>query len=214
MAGAAGATTAPWTGIHRGEPMMTDLDKGFPGGGEPPRQEGGSMPFFPAPPAGPPPSTGGPARPVMPSPPPGVPGPREPNEPRPPAHAAGNEPSAQAAAPSGGPAAVVKGRITIEDQVIEKIAVLAALEVSGVAGSVARASGAAAPADARPEVRVHLHDDEASVDLGVAVEYGCVVMDVAKEVKANVARAVGRMLGMRVAAVNVSVEDVRSPASR
>ncbi|MBG6090276.1 Asp23/Gls24 family envelope stress response protein [Actinomadura viridis] len=118
---------------------------------------------------------------------------------------------------------MVKGRITIEDQVIEKIAALAAMEVQGVATSSARTSppspsetppglpGAPAAPDG-PRVRVHLHDNEVSLDLSVAVEYGCVVMDVAKEVKAHVARMVGQMLGMRVVAVNVSVEDVSMPA--
>jgi uncharacterized alkaline shock family protein YloU len=130
----------------------------------------------------------------------------------------------------------VKGRITIEDQVIEKIAALAALEVAGVAGSAActawsdtskagkagkegkeggapapAAAGAEAPGTGRPDVRIHLHDNEVTLDLSVTVEYGCVIMDVAKQIKTSVARVISQMLGMRVVAVNVSVEDVRAP---
>ena len=47
----------------------------------------------------------------------------------------------------------------------------------------------------------------------IAVEYGCVIKDVAQAVQANVARVTGLMLGTRVAAVNVSVGDVRMPAA-
>ncbi|MEU8383056.1 Asp23/Gls24 family envelope stress response protein [Streptosporangium sp. NPDC048865] len=36
-------------------------------------------------------------------------------------------------------------------------------------------------------------------------------MDVANEVKTNVARTISRMLGMRVVEVNVDVADVRMP---
>ncbi len=56
-------------------------------------------------------------------------------------------------------------------------------------------------------------DDEVTVDLVIAVEYGSVVKDVAQAVQGNVARVTGLMLGMRVAAVNVSVQDVRMPAA-
>ncbi|WP_207400062.1 Asp23/Gls24 family envelope stress response protein [Actinomadura fibrosa] len=128
----------------------------------------------------------------------------------------------------------VEGRITIEDEVIEKIAAIAALEVAGVVALTGRpgpgpgpapgpvsAQGAAQGAEPlrRPEpaaggVRIRLHDDEVTLDLGIAVEYGSVIMDVATVVKANVARVAGLMLGMRVAAVNVAVEDVRMPGPR
>ncbi|MFC5746725.1 Asp23/Gls24 family envelope stress response protein [Actinomadura rugatobispora] len=197
---------------------MTDLDKEFPGGGaEDPRPEVRSMPFFPGPPApGPssgPSSTGGvplPApAPVPPSTPPAAP----------PAAPAPEERQAPAI-PTATSAAVVKGRITIEDQVIEKIARLAALEVEGVAASSVRPSSPGGPAGGappegtgRPGGRGPAHDNEISLDLTLTVEYGRVVMDVAKEVKTNVARVVSQMLGMRVVAVNISVDDVVLPAA-
>jgi uncharacterized alkaline shock family protein YloU len=103
--------------------------------------------------------------------------------------------------------------------VIEKIARLAALEVEGVAASSVRrsspggtAGGASHEGTGRPGGRSPAHDNEISLDLTLTVEYGRVVMDVAKEVKANVARVVSQMLGMRVVAVNISVEDVVLPA--
>ncbi|REE94696.1 Asp23/Gls24 family envelope stress response protein [Thermomonospora umbrina] len=100
-----------------------------------------------------------------------------------------------------GTAAVVKGRITIEDEVVEKIAALAALEVDGVASLSERIQG----------VRVHTRDNEVALDLTIVVEYGTVIMDVAKLVKTNVARVTSLMLGMRVTAVNVVIDDVRMP---
>jgi uncharacterized alkaline shock family protein YloU len=99
----------------------------------------------------------------------------------------------------------VEGRITIEDAVLEKIAALAALEVAGVAGP--------GPAGARVTVAEHDGDDEVVVDLVIAVEYGSVVKDVAQAVQGNVARVTGLMLGTRIAAVNVTVQDVRMPAA-
>ncbi|GLZ06864.1 hypothetical protein Acsp03_43300 [Actinomadura sp. NBRC 104412] len=87
---------------------------------------------------------------------------------------------------------------------------MAALEVEGVAASSARAAGPASGQPGAPGSPAH--DNEVSLDLRLAVEYGCAVMDVAKEVKRNVARMVSLMLGLRVAAVDITVEDVRAPA--
>ncbi|MFI6520749.1 Asp23/Gls24 family envelope stress response protein [Spirillospora sp. NPDC050679] len=126
----------------------------------------------------------------------------------------------------GGSGDAVQGRITIEDDVVERIAALAALEVSGVAAlggraeagalqgsaqGAAQGAAAAGGLGARPGVRVHAREHEVTLDLVLTVEYGSVIMDVARVVKANVARVVGLMLGTRVAAVNVVVEDVRMP---
>ena len=107
---------------------------------------------------------------------------------------------------SGDLSAPVDGRITIGNAVIGKIAAFAALEVEGVAGLTVRDEPAATG------VRVVQNDDEVTLDVAIAVEYGLVIKDVATKVKANVARVAGMMLGTRVAAVNVSVEDVRQAA--
>ncbi|HEU5030723.1 MAG TPA: Asp23/Gls24 family envelope stress response protein [Spirillospora sp.] len=150
---------------------MTELEKGRAGDGAEPRPGAGSSPFFPGAPGLP-----------GPVPPPGAP------LPAPPAPAA-------PAAPAGA-APRVEGRITVGDEVAEKVAVLAALEVGGVCGL---GSG----------VRVRSAGDAVTVDVGIAVEYGHVIMDVAAAVQAGVARMAGLMLGARVSAVNVTVEDVR-----
>ncbi|HKB29983.1 MAG TPA: Asp23/Gls24 family envelope stress response protein [Streptosporangiaceae bacterium] len=116
------------------------------------------------------------------------------------------------------PAAVVKGRVQIEDEVVEKVAGLAAVEVTGVAdlgGKAARAlDGARDHAGLRrsiPGVHARIEDRQVAIHVMIVIEYGAVVMEVAKAVKANVARAVSHMLGLRVAEVNVTVDDVAMP---
>ncbi|WP_395108174.1 Asp23/Gls24 family envelope stress response protein [Actinomadura sp. SCN-SB] len=210
---------------------MTDLDKHFPANGtEPERPEARPAPYYPGMPSSGTPSTGGvplaaPAPVTSPAPaaPPGAappPGTAPPHAPAPvpapapaaapaPAPAPTPDPAPAPAKAAAAPEAVVKGRITIEDQVIEKIATMAALEVEGVAASSTRAAG---PASGQSGAPGPAHDNEVSLDLRLAVEYGCAVMDVAKEVKRNVARMVSLMLGLRVAAVDITVEDVRAPA--
>ncbi|MFJ2029676.1 Asp23/Gls24 family envelope stress response protein [Streptosporangium sp. NPDC087985] len=119
-------------------------------------------------------------------------------------------------------AAVVKGRIKVADEVVEKVAALATLEVTGVADlgadpagtvePIRERAGAGAKAGRAPRgVSAHVQERTAAVDVAIVAEYGHVVMDVANEVKTNVARTVSRMLGMRVVEVNVNVDDVRLP---
>jgi uncharacterized alkaline shock family protein YloU len=120
----------------------------------------------------------------------------------------------------GGSAAVVKGRITIEDEVAEKVAALAALEVDGVAdlgGDVERTIESVrsrigvGQRRGNQGVRAKVTDRQVAIDVIIVVEYGRIALEVANAVKANVARAANHMLGMRVTEVNVTVDDVRLP---
>ncbi|TMR24567.1 Asp23/Gls24 family envelope stress response protein [Nonomuraea turkmeniaca] len=141
-----------------------------------------------------------------------------------------SENSENSAEPADGPAlgqstpypsgAMVKGRIKVADEVVEKVAALAALEVAGVAdmgGDLARAFESVrdrigiGSRRGTQGVNAQIQDRQVAVDLTIVVEYGHVVMEVASEVKMNVARSVSRMLGMRVMEVNVTVDDVRLP---
>jgi len=117
----------------------------------------------------------------------------------------------------------VKGRIQIEDTVIEKVASLASVEVPGVAGFGGGATAGFQAAGERHgpgherasrEVHARIEDRHVWLHLVIVVEYGAVVMDVANAVKANVARMVDHMLGMAVVEVNVTVHDVEMPALR
>jgi uncharacterized alkaline shock family protein YloU len=117
-------------------------------------------------------------------------------------------------------AAIVKGRVQIEDEVVEKVAGLAAVEVDGVAdlgGNVARALESVREhvgighKRATQGVRARIEDRQVAIHVTLVIEYGAVVMEVARAVKANVARAVSHMLGLRVVEVNVTVDDVSLP---
>ncbi|TDB98427.1 Asp23/Gls24 family envelope stress response protein [Actinomadura sp. 7K534] len=185
---------------------MTGLDEGRTGNGEP-GPEAGSAPFFPGPAAR---RTAHSAAHRGAVPPPGTP------LPAPPAAGAAAVPMTLRGSPSDITTGV-EGRVTIADEVIGKIAALAALEVAGVAALIARPgpAGEAGPHGAgRGGTGVHVDpdEDEVTLDLAIAVEYGSVIRDVADAVKANVARVAGLMLGSRVAAVNVAVGDVRKAA--
>jgi uncharacterized alkaline shock family protein YloU len=113
----------------------------------------------------------------------------------------------------------VKGRIHIADEVVEKVAGLAAMEVEGVAdlgGDFARAlesvreriglGAKRGDQGVKAEVKGH----EVAINVTVMVEFGYVVLDVARQVQANVAAKTSRMLGLRVVEVNVNVDDVRT----
>jgi uncharacterized alkaline shock family protein YloU len=132
-------------------------------------------------------------------------------------------------APAPAPAAVartgaeVQGRIHIADEVVEKVAGLAAMEVPGVAdlgGDMERAlesvrerigiGSKRGDQGVKAEVKGH----EVSVSVTIMVEFGHVVLEVARQVQANVARQTARMLGLRVVEVNVTVDDVRTARHR
>ncbi|MEN3537087.1 Asp23/Gls24 family envelope stress response protein [Microbispora sp. ZYX-F-249] len=130
------------------------------------------------------------------------------------------EPLAVTLRPDAPAVDVLKGRIKVADEVVEKVAALAALEIPGVAdlgGDLERAFESVrdrigvGTKRATQGVQAKIQDQQVSVDVTIVIVYGHVVMDVATEVKVNVARAVSRMLGMRVVEVNVTVDDVRLP---
>jgi uncharacterized alkaline shock family protein YloU len=117
-------------------------------------------------------------------------------------------------------AAVVKGRIDVADEVVEKVAGLAAMEVPGVAdlgGDMARALESVRErigiGQKRGDqgIKARIQGREVAVDVVIVVEYGHVVMEVARRVQANVASQTNRMLGLAVVEVNVIVDDVRMP---
>ncbi|MDN3358011.1 Asp23/Gls24 family envelope stress response protein [Actinomadura sp. DC4] len=122
----------------------------------------------------------------------------------------------------GQPADQIKGRIDIEDEVVEKVAGLAATEVEGVAdlgGDVARTVEnvreriGVGHRRGDQGVKASIDGQEVSIEVTIVIEYGHVVMEVARLVKANVATQTNRMLGLRVVEVNVTVDDVRMPVT-
>jgi uncharacterized alkaline shock family protein YloU len=113
--------------------------------------------------------------------------------------------------------------------VVQKIAGIAAQEVekiqmgggtgaavSGFLGSMTSAvtgnsGGGPAPTTG---VSVEVGQEEAAVDLTVAVEYGTPIPQTTEAVRRNVINRVENLTGLRVTEVNITVNDVQFPEER
>ncbi|MCQ4083392.1 Asp23/Gls24 family envelope stress response protein [Streptomyces sp. RB6PN25] len=114
-----------------------------------------------------------------------------------------------------------RGRTTIADGVVEKIAGLAAREVIGVHAlgtGFARTLGAVrerVPGGARAAacrgVKAEVGEVQTALDIDIVVDYGVAIHEVARAVRENVIDAVERMTGLDVVEVNIAVDDVKLP---
>ncbi|MEU1853129.1 Asp23/Gls24 family envelope stress response protein [Streptomyces sp. NPDC019990] len=113
-----------------------------------------------------------------------------------------------------------RGRTTIADGVVEKIAGLAARDVEGVhamGSGISRTFGAVrdrVPGGAKSVtrgVKAEVGEVQAALDLEIVVDYGVSIADVARDVRENVITAVERMTGLEVVEVNIAVSDVKLP---
>lgn len=112
------------------------------------------------------------------------------------------------------------GHTSIADDVVAKIAGLAAREVEGVhrlvtTGALASFSGLAqrlVRADQRGQgVAVEVGQKEAAVDLALELEYGVEIRRVCDAVRRNVVSRLEGMTGLRVKEVNILVADLHFP---
>lgn len=114
-----------------------------------------------------------------------------------------------------------RGRTTIADGVVEKIAGLAARDVLGVhamGSGLSRTFGAVrdrvpggASKSATRGVKAEVGEVQTALDLEIVVDYGVSIGDVARAVRENVIAAVERMTGLEVVEVNIAVTDVKLP---
>lgn len=114
-----------------------------------------------------------------------------------------------------------RGRTSIADGVVEKIAGMAVREVAGVhdlGSGLARTFGAVRErvpggrASATRGVKAEVGEVQTALDLDIVVEYGVSIVEVAHDVRENVVSAVERMTGLQVVEVNIAVGDVKLPA--
>ncbi|WP_369374162.1 Asp23/Gls24 family envelope stress response protein [Promicromonospora sp. Populi] len=110
------------------------------------------------------------------------------------------------------------GRTTIEDAVVAKIAGIAAREVSGVyalGGGAARVVGSIRDAlnstDLTQGISVEVGEKQVAVDVTIVAEYPVALQTVSDSVRAAIYRAMRDLVGMEVAEVNVTVNDVHLP---
>ncbi|MFC9584924.1 Asp23/Gls24 family envelope stress response protein [Streptomyces yangpuensis] len=114
-----------------------------------------------------------------------------------------------------------RGRTTVADGVVEKIAGLAAREVVGVhalGSGFSRTFGAVRDrvpggdkAAVTRGVKAEVGEVQTALDLDIVVDYGVSIRDVARAVRENVVSAVERMTGLEVVEVNIAVGDVKLP---
>ena len=113
-----------------------------------------------------------------------------------------------------------QGRTTIASSVVQKVAGIAAREISGVhalGGGVSRAFGAlreripGAGVANTAGVAVEVGEKQAAIDLDIVVEYGAGIVDLARAVRRNVVTAVERITGLEVIEVNIAVNDIHLP---
>jgi uncharacterized alkaline shock family protein YloU len=112
-------------------------------------------------------------------------------------------------------AGVSAGKTIVVDAVVAKIAGIAARDVVGVhalGGGTARAIGAIRDAigssDLGQGVKVEVGETQVAADITIVVDYPTPLHLVATEVRAAVADAIERLVGMEVAEINVTVSDV------
>ncbi|MFE9417094.1 Asp23/Gls24 family envelope stress response protein [Streptomyces griseofuscus] len=113
-----------------------------------------------------------------------------------------------------------RGRTTIADGVVEKIAGMAARDVAGVhalGSGISRAFGAArerVPGTTKSVsrgVKVEVGETQTAIDLEIVVVYGVSITDVAGAVRESVISAIEWMTGLEVVEVNIAVSDVKLP---
>ncbi|HSL07670.1 MAG TPA: Asp23/Gls24 family envelope stress response protein [Pseudonocardiaceae bacterium] len=111
-----------------------------------------------------------------------------------------------------------QGKTTIASSVVQKIAGMAAHEISGVyklGGGLSRAFGelreripGSTGASQTSGVTVEVGEKQAAIDLDLIVEYGVSIVDLAKAVRRNVIGTIEQMTGLEVIEVNIAVNDI------
>jgi uncharacterized alkaline shock family protein YloU len=114
-----------------------------------------------------------------------------------------------------------RGVTRIEDNVVAKIAGIAAQEVEGVqmGGGTARAIGGfldsvTGGGGETRGVAVEVGEVETAIDLTMAVEYGRPIPQISEAVRRNVINRMENLTGLQVTQVNITVSDVMLPEER
>ena len=112
-----------------------------------------------------------------------------------------------------------RGATTISDAVVSKVAGIAALEVEGIemGGATSRTVGGfldswtgSGGRQARG-VSVEVGEQEAAIELSMAVEYPKSIPQISEAVRNNVINRVENLVGLNVVEVNITVNDILLP---
>ena len=119
-----------------------------------------------------------------------------------------------------GPLQTDHGTTTIEENVVAKIAGMAARQVPGVYGmgnAVRRAFSAVtdripnAQTNVAGGISVQKGETQAAVEVTVVVEYGVSIVEVADAIRRNIIEQIEGTTGLEVVEVNINVTDVHLP---
>ena len=98
-----------------------------------------------------------------------------------------------------------RGRTTIADRVVERIAAAAAAEVDAATGTPRRVLGLAVSSADRPRVTARVHGREATVEIDMSVSWPAPVRQVTRRVREHVGERLVTLVGLRSARVDVHV---------
>ncbi|WP_380280296.1 Asp23/Gls24 family envelope stress response protein [Kitasatospora purpeofusca] len=113
-----------------------------------------------------------------------------------------------------------RGRTALAIGVVEKIAGMAAREISGIhalGSGFARTFGAmrdrvpGGRGSVGRGIKAEVGEKQTAIDIALVVEYGVVIPELARQVRENIIDAVERMTGLEVVEVNIAVNDVHLP---
>lgn len=107
----------------------------------------------------------------------------------------------------------IPGSVTVETGVLETIARLAALEVSGVVEIAERDVDRLLGVSGRSVV-VQVREGRVTIELHVIAGPGHSLLQLGRTIQHEVTRAIQQMIGMPVEAVNVHIEDVVYPGNK
>lgn len=101
--------------------------------------------------------------------------------------------------------------LSVNTEVIEKMAEIAAKEIDGVAGLAKKAidlKGAVKSKNAFKGVKVESINGAIKINAYLSLEQGANIKDVAEKVQANIKDKIQTMTGTAVTQVNVSISDI------
>ena len=101
--------------------------------------------------------------------------------------------------------------LSVNTEVVEKMAEIAAMEIDGVAGLAKKAidlKGAVKSKKAFKSIKVESVNGALKINAYISLKQGVNIKDVAEKVQANIKEKIQNMTGTAVTKVNVSIADV------
>jgi uncharacterized alkaline shock family protein YloU len=108
---------------------------------------------------------------------------------------------------------MTEGKTTIAPDVLQSIARLATLQISGVSRFFEQNTGVnrLIKRKSNEGIHVEIQDNVVYADLHVVLDHNVDVREISKNIQAEVARAFSDLVGMSVGSVNIHIEDIDYP---